>query len=217
MPSSSTARLTVRVVTLTTPRLPARQFRRRSPLDDRSGRPPAAGRRGRHIGAPSWCLSVVAGLAIWKRVWNHGEVALPQERSAWSTVLFVVLLLSLAAAIVFAFNRSQWETRQVQAVIARSDTASLQVVIAHSSCPGDGVRAHVTKETRDLVQLRAEHGISGDCDDIGLTTTVSLELDAPLGGRVIRVVQPAWTVDTEQVMDCRIDEADSDRCRITRG
>jgi hypothetical protein len=78
------------------------------------------------------------------------------------------------------------------------DDQRVTVTVLHGVCE-DGERRLELTETQDAVRLRVSGAreLPGDCVDMGVITTLTARLDAPLGERALvdastdRVVDPA--------------------------
>lgn len=124
-------------------------------------------------------------------------------------VLGLVLVAVLVAGFVYLAVQPQWAARSIAEVIGATDSSTLDVTVNHNRCGNGGPRVKVTRESADSIVLSAEQDERGDCDDIGLTSIVTVELDAVLGERAIRF-QPEQQVGS---VVCIIDGERSDLCR----
>lgn len=98
--------------------------------------------------------------------------------------MYLVVLVAALATQVWAINRPDWEPTAISAVRGDAGSTRLEVDVQHSRCPHGGPRVDV-EEAGDVVVLRARQDRQGDCDDIGLTTTIDVELRQPLDDRRI--------------------------------
>jgi len=107
------------------------------------------------------------------------------SRRRWAVVGAVVAVL-----LAFAYWRlamPNWQARAVTYVAGSSESAVLDVTVAHEDCGTGEPRVNVSEDA-DTVALSAEYdeGRSG-CNDIGQFTTIAVQLDEPLGNRTIEV------------------------------
>lgn len=124
-------------------------------------------------------------------------------------MLWLGLIAVLVAGLVYLSVQPQWATRSIAEVNGATDSSTLEVTVNHNRCGNGGPRVNVTRQSADSIVLSAEQDERGDCDDIGLTSTVTVELDALLGQRAIRF-QPEQQAGS---VVCIIDGERSDLCR----
>lgn len=101
--------------------------------------------------------------------------------------------------------RSDWEPRPIVAVSGPPDSSTLEVTVAHEFCGTGDPRVEVAAG-RDTVVLSAEFDIGdGNCDTVGLQTTVDVDLDSALGDRTVEA-------QLARDLDFNIVGVNSDRC-----
>lgn len=129
----------------------------------------------------------------------------------WSRLLAVAIVAGIAIAFWALGARSDWERRPIVAVSGSPESRTLEVTVAHEFCGTGDPRIEIVDGT-DAVVLLAEFdiGVNGNCDSVGLKTTVDAELDRVLGDRAVEV-------QFARDLDCRILGADSDRCVVAVG
>ena len=125
--------------------------------------------------------------------------------SPWAAVLYGVLGVGLVLAFVGLLDRPDRERIRIERVEASTRDAVLSITVGHASCGGPRVR--VVEQTATSVVVRADHDTRGGCDSVGLTTTVTVQLDSVLGQRSIRLEGS----DSGPVA-CDIEGAPGDRC-----
>lgn len=121
-----------------------------------------------------------------------GEPVRSGEGPRRSTVIaYVGLLGLLIVGIVMLVNRPSWQTVAVEAVDASDDSAQVAVTVSHPRC-AEEPRLAIVEEGPDLVQLRAEQDMAGDCEDIALRSTLAVTLAQELGIRTLEVNGEVW-------------------------
>lgn len=105
-----------------------------------------------------------------------------RQRGAVLTLAAIALLI---AGFIYLLVQPRWAERTIAEVNGAVVSSTLEVTVNHNECGNGGPRVRVTEQSDDAVVLRAEQNERGDCDDIGLTSVVTVELDAPLGERAI--------------------------------
>lgn len=98
-------------------------------------------------------------------------------------VLALLVIAVLVAGIVYASLQPRWSERTIADVEGSADSTILTVTVNHNDCGNGGPRVRIIRQTEDLVELRAEQDERGGCDDVGLTSVVTVEFDVPLGER----------------------------------
>lgn len=129
------------------------------------------------------------------RVAWGGAVAVTRSGRRWVAVAAVAAVL-----LAFAYWRlamPNWQARAVTSVAGSSESTVLDVTVAHEDCGTGDPRVNVS-EAAEVVALSAEYdeGRSG-CNDIGQSTTISVELDQPLGNRTVEVRTLGRGVDSQ--------------------
>lgn len=119
-------------------------------------------------------------------------------------VLAAVILAITALIVVVVLSYDDWEARPIDRVDATSTGTSIGLTVSHNWC-GEDLRASVRQQSDTNVAVRIEQDVSGDCEDIGLESTYTVELDEPLGDRTI--------TGEPSIRTCVIDGGESDRCR----
>jgi hypothetical protein len=125
-----------------------------------------------------------------------------------SAIAYLLVVVGLIGLLVWSANRPDWEPVAVTEVAGEETGTQLSVTVRHSACP-DGPRVEVDEETEVVVRIRAEQNVAGDCDDVGLTTTLQVELERPLGDRSIAGASGAPS--------CVVDGRATDRCHRAAG
>lgn len=110
---------------------------------------------------------------------------------------------------IWASNRPDWKPTLITEVTATSDSADLSVTVSHSQCRRDP-RVQVVDESSEAVRLRAEQDQGGGCDDIGLSSEISVRLNTELGTRRVELEEPPSSEGTN--ISCVVDSQISDRC-----
>lgn len=100
-------------------------------------------------------------------------------------VLALVVIAIVIAGFVYALMQPRWSDRSISEVSGANDSSTLAVTVNHNQCGNGGPRVRVTQSAESVV-LHAEQNERGDCDDVGLTSVVTVDLEAPLGQRQIR-------------------------------
>jgi hypothetical protein len=98
-------------------------------------------------------------------------------------VLALLVIAVLVIGIVYASLQPRWSERTIADVEGSTDSTILTVTVNHNDCGNGGPRVRIIRQTDDLVELHAEQDERSDCDDIGLTSVITVDLDAPLGER----------------------------------
>lgn len=129
-----------------------------------------------------------------------------RETTARVTLAVIVVVLAVAALAAMRLARSS-ELIHVSRVAAGSESTRISVTALHNQCQHDP-QARIVEQTDQRVRIRIDRrrGLMGDCEDIGLTSTLEADLETVLGTRVI-VVETASTG-----FECVIDGVASDRC-----
>ena len=123
-------------------------------------------------------------------------------------VLTLVAIAVLIAGFIYLLVQPRWTERTIAEVNGAIGSSNLEVTVNHNECGNGGPRVRVTEQTAEAVVLRAEQNERGDCNDIGLTSVITVELDAPPGERAI-------LFDPEEQSDsvvCTIDGATTQSC-----
>lgn len=140
-------------------------------------------------------------------MWDAEKVNGPgRQRGA---VLGLALIAVMVAGFVYLSVQPQWASRSMAEVIGATDSSTLDVTVNHNRCGNGGPRVNVTRQSADSIVLSAEQDERGNCDDIGLTSIVTVKLGAALGQRAIRF-QPEQQVGS---VVCILDGERSDQCR----
>lgn len=121
----------------------------------------------------------------------------------WAGVGAVV---ALVLGLGWLTMRPNWQPRPIVAVEGTVDSHILDVTVAHEDCATGDPRVHATEPNADQIVLSAEYNDDGDCNDVGLQTTVTVELAGEVGNRTVRV----RTLDRE--LDCDIAGSDDPPC-----
>ena len=108
-----------------------------------------------------------------------------EKLNPWVGILYAALVVGLAVVVIAFLNRPNWELIHIQRVEASAQDDVMAVTVLHASCGGP--RVQVVEETREFVAVRADHDVRGGCRDIGLTTTIQVELDTALAERNIHM------------------------------
>lgn len=124
----------------------------------------------------------------------------------WGWLVALVVCVGVAALVVEAFDDDR-EAVSIDAVTAGSDSDVIEAMVFHHGCRSPQPDVSVDEDER-AVELWAVYDDSGDCDDVTVASEVSVELDRPLGTRVIEVRRVA---DSGQ-LTCVVDGQPSDRC-----
>lgn len=98
-------------------------------------------------------------------------------------VLTLLVIAVLVIGIVYASLQPRWSERTIADVEGSADSRILTVTVNHNDCGNGGPRVRIIRQSEDLVELHAEQDERGGCDDIGLTSVVAVDLEAPLGER----------------------------------
>jgi hypothetical protein len=122
-------------------------------------------------------------------------------------VLAAVLLCITGLIVALVLTYQDWEPQPIIRIEASSTGTAVELTVAHGRCSDEELRPEVSEQSDANVTVRVEQDVSGDCEDIGLRSTYTVELDEPLGSRTI--TGDPW------IGQCIIDGADSDRCRTT--
>lgn len=116
--------------------------------------------------------------------------------------------MTIVLLVVAACGDSEdWTTTSISRVSGMTSSRTLSVTVEHSRCGDGGVRVRLS-EAEAQVELIPEQDRSGDCEDIGLSTDMEVDLADELAGRRIVVVQARPDASPE----CIIDGASSERC-----
>jgi hypothetical protein len=124
-------------------------------------------------------------------------------------IAVLALFVVGVGAFVWATNRPEWETVHIEGIVASSDADEIDVIVAHGQC-GRDPRVVVVEQSDDAVRLRAEQDVGGDCDSVGLTSEITVELDADLGAARIEVERFRPVGRPEAA--CVVDGEPDDRC-----
>ncbi len=127
----------------------------------------------------------------------------------WLLSIGFVLVVALAGAGIWFWEQLRWEDQEITRVEARSASATISVVVAHSSC-GHDPKVRLDAENAEMIRLSARLDVRSGCDDEENFTTVEVSLDDPLGERRIDVDQPEQRY---RGLACVVDDRRSDRCR----
>jgi hypothetical protein len=134
---------------------------------------------------------------------------MPERLPRWAMATMVVFAIAAVALFVrWTTAPPSWEMITIGGVAAHSDSPVLEVRVHHSLCD-HGPRVRIVDEDADVVRLIAEQG--GSCDDIGLTSTIDVELVSKLGTRLIEIEQSAYRSQLGP-FECTVDDEPSDRC-----
>ena len=114
----------------------------------------------------------------------------------------------LIAGFIYLLVQPRWVERTIAEVSGAIGSSTLEVTVNHNQCGNGGPRVRVTEQTAEAVVLRAEQNERGNCDDIGITSVISVELDAPLGERAI-LIDPE---EQSGSVVCTIDGATTQSC-----
>lgn len=124
-------------------------------------------------------------------------------------IAVLVVLVAAIAYLMWDMTRPEWEPIPVMGVVAESDSDEIAVVVLHSECRR-GPRV-VVEETDEVVRLQPEQDVSAGCDDVGITSQIDVELDAPLGDRTLELVRWAGAAGVADPT-CEVDGQPDDRC-----
>lgn len=114
----------------------------------------------------------------------------------------------LIAGFIYLLVQPHWTERSIAEVNGAIGSSTLEVTVNHIECGSGGPRVRVTEQSDEAVVLRAEQNERGDCNDIGLTSVIAVELDAPLGERAI-LFEPE---EQSGSVVCTIDGATTQSC-----
>lgn len=129
----------------------------------------------------------------------------PVRRERIARLLLAAVLLAITALIVVVvLSYHDWRPQPIDRVDATSTGTSIELTVSHNWC-GEDLRASIRQQSDTNVTVRVEQDVSGDCEDIGLESTYTVELDEPLGDRTI--------TGEPSIRTCVIDGGASDRCR----
>ena len=124
---------------------------------------------------------------------------------AWSVLAAV--LLAIVAVAALALLQDSRRPASIERVEARSDAISVVVVVRHNSCANHQPDVSVQQD-EETISLKASFDESGSCDDVMVSSAVSVALDEPLGRRNVVVS----TVNQGEPLICVIDGEPSERC-----
>lgn len=110
----------------------------------------------------------------------------PDRLSPTSIRLALVVSAIVIAGFVYALMQPRWSDRSISEVSGATDSSTLAVTVNHNECGSGGPRVRVTQQSAEFVVLHAEQNERGDCHDVGLTSVVTVDLEAPLGQRQFR-------------------------------
>jgi hypothetical protein len=102
----------------------------------------------------------------------------------WAVVGAGLVVAALVALFVFA-SRDRHETRReaVESLRILADDRHVEGVVTTNTC-GDRERLDVEESpTRVIVVAVVRWRVNGDCDDVGMSHTLTTELERPLGER----------------------------------
>jgi hypothetical protein len=116
-------------------------------------------------------------------------------------------------AFVWVTNRPEWVPTPIEGVVAASGSDAVTVTVFHGQC-GRDPRVVVVEQTDAAVHFRAEQDEGGDCDSVGLTSQISVELDAELGARSIELERFRPVGRPEAA--CMVDGQPDGRCSFLR-
>lgn len=116
---------------------------------------------------------------MWKASIVSGQT---RQRGA---VLTLAAFSVLIAGFIYLLVQPLGTERTIAEVNGAIDSSTLEVTVNHNECGNGGPRVRVTEQSDEAVVLRAEQNERRDCDDIGATSVISVELDAPLDERAI--------------------------------
>jgi hypothetical protein len=139
-------------------------------------------------------------------VWKASIVS--RKTRQRGAVLTLVAIAVLIAGFVYLLVQPRWTERTIAEVNGAIGSSQLEVTVNHNECGNGGPRVRVTEQSDDAVMLRAEQNERGDCVDIGLTSVITVELDAPLGERAI-LFDPD---EQSGSVVCTIDGATTESC-----
>jgi len=132
------------------------------------------------------------------------------DRSGRGLRIAVLALVVVAiASFMWATSRPEWAPVHIEGIVAASESDEIEVTVAHGQCRR-GPRVVVVDETGSLVRLRAEQDEGGSCDSVGLTSEISVELDAELGTR--RIELERFRPTGRPAAACVVDGEPADRC-----
>jgi len=123
-------------------------------------------------------------------------------------VLTLAAIAVVIAGFIYLLVQPRWTERTIAEVNGAIGSPTLEVTVNHNDCGNGGPRVRLTEQTAEAVVLRAEQNERGDCNDIGLTSVIAVELDAPLGERAI-LFEPE---DQSGSVVCLIDGATTQSC-----
>lgn len=119
-------------------------------------------------------------------------------------------VVGLAVALMaWSELRPNWEQRSIVAVEGAVNGHMLDVTVVHEDCGTGDPRVLVDESDPDVVLLTAEYNAGGNCDDVGLSTGVIVELREPLGEREVLINGAGPEVQ------CNIEGAEIARCANT--
>jgi hypothetical protein len=133
---------------------------------------------------------------------------MPERLPRWAIVVMLTLVVGALALVGPCVTAGPaWETARIDGVTASTSSRELSVLVGHASCNA-GPRVRILREDADAVRIVAEQGT--DCEDIGLHSTVDIDLTSPLRARTVETQQSRYV--TERELDCTIDGERSSRC-----
>ncbi|HEV2809066.1 MAG TPA: hypothetical protein VGV93_01545, partial [Acidimicrobiales bacterium] len=145
------------------------------------------------------------GAALREGQWHHRLMPRGERLSPWVGILYAALVVGLELGVIAFLNRPDWELIHIERVEASAQDDVMAVTVLHASCGGP--RVLVVEETTEFVAVRADHDVRGGCQDIGLTTTIQVQLDTALGERNIHLEgsESGGAI-------CNVDGTEHDRC-----
>ena len=127
------------------------------------------------------------------------------EVSTRTRVAYLVVVAVAVGALLSYVNRPDWQLIDITSVTGSVDSNLLDVTLVGGVCDS-GPRVREVEGDRSEVVVRAEQNVRGDCDSVGITETLTLELDDTLGSRRLRLE------DVRAGARCRVDGATTNPC-----
>lgn len=131
-------------------------------------------------------------------------MAAVSEVSARVRMGYVLVLAMAIAAGVWYTNRPVWELQNIVEVTGSVDSNVLDVTVVSGRCNG-GPQLRLAEDV-EQVTLSAEQNVRGDCEAIGITEVLTVELAEPLGSRRLQIE------DARNGVRCTIEGSATEAC-----
>ena len=149
----------------------------------------------------------MADVSAKERLGYFSSVTRARRRRTARSAIAIVTVISVVLLLGWLALRPNWQPRSIVGVEGAVDSQILDVTVAHEDCGTGNPRVSARESGNDSVVLVAEYNERGDCNDIGLESTVTVELARELGDRTVSV-----TIGRE--IDCEIAGRGGEPCTV---